>query len=170
MFIGPSSRGLLCYLTIYELAFGRRKLQAFGRAVRLALPFLRVEVSSAAPLRIPGPEVLSRVRFPPAAGKATCVLACVPSLRVHPVSGDATFLPKSRESSLPEASVPRHTRRARPARPALPWPTLRYPPQTRRSTISQHAPPPRTADTHRSKAAAPSTRRSGAEPNPTPAQ
>src|SRR5260370_28392457 len=167
MFIGPSSRGLLCYLTIYELAFGRRKLQAFGRAVRLALPFLRVEVSSAARLRIPGPEVLSRVRFPPAAGKATCVPASVPSLPVHPVSGDATFLPKSRESSLPEASVPRHTRRARPARRPLPSPTFLYPPQTQPSRISQHAPPAETDDNDRRKAAPLSTRLSPVHQTPT---
>jgi len=62
-----------------------------------------MEVSSAARLPIPRPEVLQRWRFPPVVGKATCVLASVPSLLIHPASGDATFPPKSRESSLPEA-------------------------------------------------------------------
>src|SRR5229473_3685013 len=129
-----------------------------------------MEVSSAARPPILVSEAHLQVRFPPAAGRATCALASVPSLPVHPGSGDATFPPKSKESSLPEASVPRHTRPARPARRGLPCPTLQYPPQTPPSSIWQDAPPGETDDSDRSKAASPSTRRSAAEPNPTPAQ
>src|SRR6266849_282204 len=152
------------------LEFRPRMSRAFGRAVRRALPFLRVEVSSAARLPIPCPEVLSKARFPSVAGKATCVLASFPSLPVHPGSGDAKFPPKSLESWPREANVPRHTRPARPARRGLPWPTLPYPPQTRRSSIWQDAPPGERDDSDRNTAAAPSRRRSGAEPTPTPAQ
>src|SRR5689334_2570879 len=110
------------------------------------------------------------MRFPRVAGKEACVLPSVPSLPVHRVPGDATCPPKSRESLLPEASARLRTLPARPARRALPWPTLPYPPRTRPSSISQDAPPAETDDSDRSKAAAPSRRRSGAEPNPTPAQ